>query len=233
MRNRVGNLLWGLFFILLGLGIAGRAFGYIQFSLYFNGWWTLFIIIPCTISLFKSGFRIVPLSGLLIGFILLARCQGYISEAALEKLIFPVILVVIGLGFIFHNHSHHKGCAYEGKGEKIRLQLPPGALEYAATFQGQKIRYDNEVFEGAVLNSIFGGIELHLESAVLMGDVMIDCCSIFGGITIWVPEGANIRVSGTPIFGGIDNHRRHCQQIPGAPVVYVNATCMFGGVDIK
>ena len=37
MRNRVGNLLWGLLLVAVGLGFAGNAFGLWNFELFFNG----------------------------------------------------------------------------------------------------------------------------------------------------------------------------------------------------
>ena len=69
MRSRLSNILWGLFFILIGIGFAGNAFNLWDFNLFFPGWWTLFIIIPCGISILQDGFHSGSCIGLAIGVI--------------------------------------------------------------------------------------------------------------------------------------------------------------------
>jgi len=44
MKNSMSKALWGVFFVLLGVALAGRAVGVFDFNIYFPGWWTLFII---------------------------------------------------------------------------------------------------------------------------------------------------------------------------------------------
>lgn len=239
MRNRIGNVLWGLFFIVLGVGIGGKAFGYWDFHLFFPGWWTLFLIIPCMIDLVQKGIRTGSMIGLLIGLLLLAMCQGYLSMRDLKQLLFPIIFIIIGCSILVHSVFGHKKkeqfCqkSIHKDFEDVNLSASGEVLDYCATFQGQTIRYDNEVFYGAVLNSVFGGIELVLDNAVLTEDVKIDCSAIFGGITIHLPEGVNTKVKASRMFGGVNNRRKSCQEIPGAPTIFIEASCMFGGVEIK
>lgn len=56
--KKFGNILWGLVFILLGLIIGLNALGYTQINLFFRGWWTLFIIIPCFIGIFRDNSKL-------------------------------------------------------------------------------------------------------------------------------------------------------------------------------
>ena len=48
--KKFGDLLWGLFFIALGLIIGLNAMGITHINIFFSGWWTLFIIVPCFIG---------------------------------------------------------------------------------------------------------------------------------------------------------------------------------------
>ena len=52
--KKVGNILWGIVLIIIGLIIGGNALGIVNINIFFDGWWTLFIIIPCFIGLFKD-----------------------------------------------------------------------------------------------------------------------------------------------------------------------------------
>ena len=57
--KKIGNKLWGILLIVLGVIFGGNATGLFNINIFFDGWWTLFIIIPCFISLFteRNGMR--------------------------------------------------------------------------------------------------------------------------------------------------------------------------------
>ena len=107
-----------------------------------------------------------------------------------------------------------------------------GMKEYCATFGGQKVNYSKEKFEGCNLTAVFGGIECDLRDAIINGDVVINSSAIFGGITIFVPEGVKVVINSTPIFGGISNDIKN-KNIDAKNTLYINATSIFGGVEVK
>ena len=53
MKN-FSKILWGLVFVLIGVVIATNSFGLTNIDIFFEGWWTLFIIVPSFISLFDT-----------------------------------------------------------------------------------------------------------------------------------------------------------------------------------
>lgn len=227
MKLRISNLIWGLFFVILGVGFAGNAFGYWHFTLFFAGWWTLFIIIPCFVSIIQNGPSTGSIIGLLIGLMLLMTRQNILDGELIGKLIVPMIFVIIGVGIMFAN-------SFRGPRptQAQYTKMNNGNRHYSATFSGQNIHCDNEVFEGASIEAIFGSVSLRLEQAIINEDVIITCNATFGGVEIYLPSDVNVKVSTTPVFGGVSNKRRNFAN-PNAPTVYINATCMFGGVDIK
>ena len=56
--KKFGNVLWGIVLIIIGLIIGGNALGITDINIFFDGWWTMFIIIPCFIGLFKEEDKI-------------------------------------------------------------------------------------------------------------------------------------------------------------------------------
>ena len=230
MRDRVGRVLWGLFFIVVGIGIGGQVFGVWHFNLFFDGWWTLFIIVPCFISIIQQGFNTGNTFGLLVGVMLLLWRQGTFPGVNLGALIFPVLLVFIGLSILFHksfyHHHHHDGSQDGGCRNK------DGIRDYTAVFGGQNIKIENEEFPGADITAVFGGVELDLRSARITQDAVIDVTAVFGGADIFVPNGVNIKVASTPIFGGVSN-KTGSANVQGAHTIFINGTCIFGGVTIK
>ncbi|MBR2315613.1 MAG: hypothetical protein IKA56_03120, partial [Clostridia bacterium] len=77
--KKFSNILWGLLFIALGVIIGLNSFGVTDINLFFDGWWTLLIIIPCTIELFRSRDKTGNLIGIAVGIALLLACQDILT----------------------------------------------------------------------------------------------------------------------------------------------------------
>ena len=107
-----------------------------------------------------------------------------------------------------------------------------GENEYCATFSGQDINLDGEQFKGADITAVFGGVKLDLTKAIIEEDVVINTSSIFGGIDIFVPENVKVKVKSSSIFGGVSDKKKHSENTE-AHTIYINSTCVFGGVEIK
>ena len=88
--------------------IGGNALGITNINIFFDGWWTLFIIVPCFIGLFKEREKTGNIIGLLIGIALLLCCQDILDFDMIWKLALPVVLIIIGISFIFKDTFNHK-----------------------------------------------------------------------------------------------------------------------------
>ena len=95
--KKIRNTLWGIVLIVLGVIIGGNALGITNVNIFFNGWWTLFIIIPCFIGLFKEREKTGSIIGLIIGIVLLLCCQDILNFDTIWKLALPTILIIIGI----------------------------------------------------------------------------------------------------------------------------------------
>ncbi len=104
MKDTMSKALWGVFFVLLGISMAGKAIGVFDFNIFFPGWWTLFIIVPSAIGLFNSENRTASVFGLGVGILLLAGAQGIVGWYTFPRLIISLIFVVIGCSFLFRKN---------------------------------------------------------------------------------------------------------------------------------
>jgi len=109
MKNsKTTNIIVGLIFLSLGIILFGNNLKLWDINLFFDGWWTLFIIVPSVISLFRSGNKISSLTSITIGVLLLLACQDIITWSLIWKLILPIIFVSIGLSIIFGYNKNNK-----------------------------------------------------------------------------------------------------------------------------
>ncbi len=219
MNNK--NILWGIVLVIIGVIVGLNALNITNINIFFNGWWTLFIIIPSLIGLLNEKDKTGNIIGLIIGVVLLLGVQNIIDFDLIWKLILPVIIIIVGLSLIFGNNLNKKINNKKGKNE-----------EYCSTFSEQKIDFDDEEFKGVSLTAVFGGITLDLRKAKINEDVVINTTSVFGGIDIYVPDNIKIKVKSTSIFGGVDN-KKNKNDNEKEHIIYINASCIFGGVDIK
>lgn len=194
--------------------------------MFFNGWWTLFIIIPCITGLFKEENKIGNIIGIIIGTMLLLSSQEIISFELIMKLLIPIVFIVIGIGIIFKDFIN------KTINDKIKQLNKDGLEEYYATFSEQKTKLPKEKFKGASLNAVFGSVKFDMTDSIIEKEQIVNSSSIFGGIEITVPNKINVKVKSTALFGGVSNKTTETKD-SSLPTLYINSFCMFGGVDIK
>lgn len=221
MRERLGNVIWGISLVILGVLWGLDAVNIIDVTLFFRGWWTLFIIIPSTVDMIQKGLKVSNVTSLIVGVMLYFASIDVLTWDIIWKLTLPIIIVYAGFSIIFKGTKNRPNIKTEGyKGE------------YSAIFSGQKEDFINQEFTGATADAVFGGVELNLKGAIIKEDVEIKISAIFGGVDIIVPANVNVKVNNTGIFGGVDNKVKN-DTTEGIKTIYINSFCLFGGVDIK
>jgi len=236
MRNRIGNALWGLVFIIIGIGFLGNILWGWNFELFFDGWWTLFIIVPCGIGIIQRGPGIGNLVGISVGILLLLSeiYDGY----NFGQLIVPAIFIIIGLHIILKNSGYyHKDREFHQHKKRVDdITNESGNHTYykgnqaTSVLTSKVIDFTNQLFEGITLNSVLGAITLDLRKAEIRDHSYIDVAAVLGGVDIVVPADVEVRVEQVPILGGVSNKPYTGNY---TSTIYLNATCILGGVTIN
>lgn len=225
------SIIWGIVLVTLGVLLGGNAAGLFNFDLFFDGWWTLFIIIPCFIGLLtEKGARVGNMIGLGIGVLLLLSQQKVIPPEKFWDFIVPGIIIIIGLSLIFKNlltkqfndkvKEIKKGSKEDANGEEI------------AAFSGQNIDMDGEEFKNKKITAVFGGFKLDLRGAKIEKEAVVEASAVFGGIEIFVPEKSVVKIKSNSAFGGIKKSHKDSDD-KDAPVIYINGSAVFGGIEVK
>ncbi len=226
--KKYSRILWGLVFVAAGVVYALNAFEIANINLFFDGWWTLFIIIPCFIGLFNDSDKTDNLIGILVGGLLLLGCQDVISFALLWKLAVPLVIVIIGIRLILSGIFKKKSEDALKKLQEKGTVLKNGT----AVFSGVNLDYMGQQFGGAEFNAVFGGITCDLRSAIIESDCVINARVAFGGIDIFVPDNVNVKLYTTAIFGGAEDKKKN-NRIDNQHTIYIKSFCIFGGLDVK
>lgn len=221
--KQLEKIMWGLVLIGVGAILCLNASGVTDIDIFFDGWWTLFIIVPCTINLFTERKKFESIIGLAIGVLLLLGCNDLIDFDDVWKFVIPVILILLGLKLLLG-----------GSFGKNKLPVDSEINEdnkYYATFSGKDLDYRDRKVENMELTATFGGIKLDLRNAKLKNEMVIKVAATFGGIDILIPEDVNIIDNTTSIFGGVDTKKHKSKD--AKKTIYITGSAIFGGVDIK
>ncbi len=226
--KKVNRVLWGLLLVAAGVLFGLKAMDIIDFEIFFDGWWTLIIIIPSLISLVTQRDKTGSMIGLVVGVFLFLVVRDIISLEMLGKLIVPVLMVVVGICLIF------KDAFNKNAKEAVKRINARGLYKNKSTslFSTQKVAYSGEGFFGADLYGIFGSLECDMSGALLTEDIVVNAYGLFGSVDILVPENVNVEICATPVFGGVANKTRR-PFTPGLPTIFVTGSALFGKIDIR
>ena len=225
MKN-IRRAVWGMIFVIAAIVIALNSFEIIDFNLFFDGWWTLFIIVPSFVDLIGNKNKGSSLFGLLFGIFLLLCAQDVLEFDMIWKIFVPALIAYWGIKMIISSFRKNKTDRIIQEIKTKGSDLQNGI----AVFCGTEMDFDNVVFNGANLTAVFGGIECDLRRSIINCDCVIKVCTLFGGIDIQVPDNVRIVTNTTSIFGGIDVEKSNSS---GMHTIYIEGICAFGGLDIK
>jgi predicted membrane protein len=216
-----GRVWLGAVLTSLGAVFLVQQFGYANAGAVLAMWWPLAVI---ALGLASIGTRTVfgPAIVIGIGVVLLAITLGWL--AATFNILWPIVAVVIGAGLLAG-----------GLGVRRRPVLDEDWVDQVAFFSGLDIPSTAPHFRGGSLTAVFGGFTLDLHAAQLAPEgARLQATTILGGLTIVVPRGWRVTISGLPVFGGFSDKTTASGPAPeGAPHLQVDAVCLFGGVEVK
>lgn len=219
------NIVYGIMLILLGIIIALISLDIIHTNLLFKGWWTLVIIIPSIIGLLFDDDKLGNLISLIIGILLLLGVRNIIDYKILLKLFVPILLVTVGLSLILKNILESKKTLQIKELNKVK----DNTKDIFATLSNENKKIIGE-FKGISIDAVFSNVELDLREAEIKKDQVINVSTIFSGVTILTNNNIKVIVKSDSLFGGVSNH---IEEKDEAIAIYINASCLFGGVEIK
>lgn len=215
------NLLFGLTLMLLGGGLLLGTLGVIDARSTLGTWWPVVIMLIGVASLLSNP-RVWLWPTLIIAFgVLLQLRELDVVTFNVWNVLLPAVLIIFGLSVML------------GRGNKVQPSSKD-SFDLFTAFAGIASKSTSKNFKGGRASAMFGGIDLDLREAVLTTKepARLELFAAFGGIDLKVPEGWNVVTSGIPLFGGwSDKSLKPAKD--GAPTLYIRATCLFGGVDIK
>lgn len=226
--KRTGKIIGGIALVAFGIVWALELLNVIDINL--EGWWTLFIIVPCFINIFSDKHKSGAIICFGIGFLLLLAARGIIPWNDIWKYMLCIVAVVWGVVLLFFNKKSHRCHAQEHTSAVV---LDGGKMhKIDVSFGKQEYNYDGQPFEGADVHASFGFVSLDLRNADIRNGAVITVDCSFGGIQLRLPKDVCVNNGIDTAFAGVDCD---CctQPSDGAKTLYLKGHCNFGGIEIK
>lgn len=227
------KVLFGLTLVAAGVLWLLTTLGVLTLDVNLQGWWALFVILPCLYQLFIDKDKLGSLLGIGIGVLLLLAARDDVQAVNwgnFWKLGLALIVITLGVKLVFGRTFCPKGqgsCDVQTinrDGKNIR------SIEF--NFGKQQLNFDGERFEGADVKAAFGYLEMDLRKADIENGAFVNVDAGFGGILIRVPENVVVKTSVSCGFGGVSDNRE-VKPSDGDCVLFVTGKIGFAGVEIK
>lgn len=213
-----GRLFFGLLIIAVGTVLLMGNAGVLDAGETFGNWWPAVVILAGALTLAASpGHWPVALIIMAVGG---AFLLSNLEVVDIGNIVVPAVIILVGLLVLF------------GRGMGNRVEAGDRVNSFNV-FSGSEVSSHSKQFRGGSISAVFGGAEVDLRDARLAPDASLDVFTAFGGVELKVPQGWQVLVKGLPLFGGIDNVTTKEQLPDQPPVLAVNATVLFGGLEIR
>jgi len=150
-----------------------------------------------------------------------------------RSLFWPSMLILLGLVVIFGSRRHGSGSTFFG-GSRRRGSSSEDYLDDVDVFGGGDRIINSQNFQGGKITHIFGGSKYDMTNARLApGNNNLEIVWIFGGSKFIIPEGWNVKVEVTSIFGGFSDKRvRSIVVTDSDRTLVISGQIIFGGGEI-
>lgn len=220
MNKQFIRTITGIGITAIGIAALLSALNFVNFNDFFKSYWPLIIIIAGILIFLANPRQFVGPLLLIVWGTFLQLDQLNIITVNVWQLIWPLIIIAIGLSVVF-NRTH------------TRKDINKKDIDtLSAIFSGNTTQNHSSDYKGGDISAIFGGVELDLRKAKITKEASINLFVLCGGVTLIVPENWTVKTQAMPIAGGIEN-KTVAPIEKNAPVLHISGDIIMGGVEIK
>ena len=220
--------LWlGIGVIVLGLLLTLDNLGFLHHGFLFKLWPLILVFVGFSrLGPRQDERRLSPFLFIAAGVFLLIWEFG---GADFSEVMGPVLVVALGIFIVTRSLRRNRGVP-------PNLAAHEGFVSTTAIFSGTKRRPSSQAFKGGEMTAIFGGFELDLRQAALDEEhARVDVFILFGGAEVRVPQGWNVDLKATAMFGGLEDKSLHLPfdpAQPARPTLVITGMALFGGLTV-
>ena len=228
MRRRIPRVVLGLFLIGAGVACVGRALHLWYFDPFFEGWWTLFLLVPAACSMASNGINGGNLTLALVGVLFLLEEQEVLQDVQIWPLAVALLLVWGGIRLLFPRNPQTRQSTYHPSEGGYDFQDHP---HYQMVLGSNWIKNACKSLKDGSCRVVLGSMDVDFTQAELEGDASLQVSAILGRLTLHLPKGVNPNLQESSILGRCSNGVNRPFD-PCGHLLQVRSTAVLGTVKI-
>lgn len=219
--EKIYNITTAILFSLYALTALALTVFMPKCNIFFNGWWTLFILIPSLGSLLFYSNKLTSLYTVTIGVLILLSCYDILSIKKCFTILLCLGIILIGINIV-------KSTILIPKKKDSNTNYVP--LYYAIL--GATEERVSVPFDGASVKACFGHIILDLSDSKVSDNSTMKILSIFGTTELIVPSNVEVITKNINILGGTEN-LTESNKSKNKKKLYIESLSILGSTKIK
>ena len=226
---------FGFLLLLAGTFILLKKLDLLNFS--FHSMWPWAVILIGTMIGVKSKFRNNAWWILIaIGTMHLIPVFTILGVSS-KALLIPVLLILLGLVFIFRPQNKKKLWNERCEGNIKTVTSSDSLVNVDVTFGGHKEVITSKDFKGGNISTTFGGAEINMMAAdSIEKTITLNIKASFGGIELIVPSHWVVKNEISTTLGNVEDNRQIYTQggdTKDTITLVLTGSCNFGNIEIK
>lgn len=233
-KQQRGKIAAGLLLVAFGVIYLLNEMGFTMPTCFFS--WQIFLVGLGVVMLIKHKFR---KGWIVLGIGVAFLLKEVYPDRVNINLIWPSVIIAIGLGLIFKRHKFKKCDNHWKKYKHFNQQSfqefsEDEFINSTAIFGGVTKNIVSKNFKGATITNVFGGTELDLMHVEFEQQAILEISCVFGGVSLIIPSNWQVKSELNTVFGGIEDKRIiNPSEDSTAKILILKGDCVFGGIDIK
>lgn len=162
-----------------------------------------------------------------VGLIMELNARG-ITKVGWE-IVWPIAIIAAGAYILWHHTRRFTG--WDKTSTNVEYPFDLNFL-----FSGTDRQITDKDFKGGRINAVFGGFKLDLRNADMKGDrAVMEINAVFGGGELIIPQNWELVLTGSGVFGGVEDKTRRYPLDPALPkkTLTIKGSVVFGGFTIS
>lgn len=158
----------------------------------------------------------------IIGFIFIVFGISAFTGYDLGKFIWPVILILIGLAILTGRHGQ--------RFTTDKRDIEQDTFNEVVVFSSAERKIVSSEFTSGKIVAVFGGADFDISEVKTKKKVVeIELVSVFGGLSLKIPDNWYVTSEAVGVMGGIDNR---AQAQKKDVELHIKGSAVFGGIEI-
>lgn len=221
MKRNYTPVVVGVFFLSLAVLYVLAGASVISNASVWQLAWPLAVIAIGATSLLTKGTRIFGTAIVLVGAWFFA--SELFNLTVQTEFVIAGVVALVGIAILFHFMQNKTN--KNNNTDSIKSEL--------VIFGGKSDVVKDDQYIGSDVTLIFAGMELDLSKMEIKHDINISVFAMFGGMEINLPKNVRLKLNTSAIFGGVENSAKDEDVSDDAPIVYINAFAVCGGIEIN